>query len=408
MNRFIMAVALALGGPVIPAMAADGPVKIGILSDMAGIYSDIAGMGSVIAAQLAVEDFGGKALGKPIELVSADHQAKPDVGLAIARKWIDNEGVDAIVDVPVSSIGLAIQALTLEKDRVFLNSAGGASDFTGKACSPLASQWSLDTYIMGTSVGRAVVQAGGKSWFFLTADYTFGHNLERDTMAAVKKAGGTVLGSARHPLNTQDFSSFLLQAQASKAQVVGLANAAGDTTRAISQASEFGLTAGGTRMAATLLFITDVHAMGLKTAQGTVLTEPFYWDLDDSSRAWSKRFMEKIGGKAPGTLQASVYSSIIHYLKAVEKVGSTDAKKVSAAMREIRIHDALINDGYIRIDGRVMRNYYLFQIKTPEESKYPWDYYKLVSRIPPDEVTRPLSEGGCPFATEAKSSAPVK
>ncbi|WP_231711190.1 ABC transporter substrate-binding protein [Xanthobacter dioxanivorans] len=404
MKRMVMALALLASAGIGPAAAGNGAVKIGVLSDMAGIYSDISGAGALIAAQLAVEDFGGKALGKPIELVSADHQTKPDVGLAIARRWIDSEGVDAIVDVPVSSIGLAIQALTLEKDRIFLNSSGAASDFTGKACSPLASQWPHDTYIMGTSVGRAVVQSGGKRWFFLTADYVFGHNLERDTMAAVKKAGGTVLGSARHPLNTQDFSSFLLQAQSSKADVIGLANAAGDTTQAIKQASEFGLSAGGTRLAATLLFITDVHAMGLKIAQGTVLTEPFYWDLDDSSRAWSKRFMARIGGKAPGTLQASVYSSVLHYLKAVEKVGSTDARKVSEAMKEMRISDALIKDGYIRADGRVMRDYYLFQIKAPEESKYPWDYYKLILRIPPEEVTRPLSEGGCPLVTEAKAS----
>jgi branched-chain amino acid transport system substrate-binding protein len=270
----------------------------------------------------------------------------------------------------------------------------------GKACSPLATQWSLDTYIGGVGIGRAVVQSGGKSWFFLTADYAFGHNLERDSTAAVKQAGGTVLGSVRHPLNTFDFSSFLLQAQAAKAQVVGLANAAGDTTRAIKQASEFGLIASGTRMAAPFLFVTDVHALGLKTAQGTALIEPFYWDLDDSTRAWSKRFMERTGGKAPGTLQASVYSSISHYLKAVEKVGSTDAKRISAVMKELRISDALIKDAYIRADGRVMREFYLFEIKKPEESKYHWDYYRLVSRIPAEEVARPLTEGGCPLVAQ--------
>lgn len=405
MRITIAAIALSLYASTGSALATDGKVKIGVLSDMAGIYSDISGTGALVAAQLAVEDFGGKALGKPIEIVSADHQAKPDVGLSIARRWIDNEGVDVIADVPVSSIGLAIQALTREKNRIFLNTAGGASDFTGKACSPLATQWSIDTYIMGSGTGRAVVQSGGKSWFFLTADYTFGHNLERDTMAAVKKAGGTVVGAARHPLNTQDFSSFLLQAESSGAQVVGLANAAGDTTRAISQARDFGLTAKGTKVAATLLFITDVHSMGLATAGGTVLTEPFYWDIDESTRAWSKRFMARNGGKAPATLQASVYSGVLHYLKAVEKVGTTDAEKVAAAMRELPINDPMIKDGYIREDGRVMRDFYLFQVKKPEESKYPWDYYKLIAKMPASEVARPLEEGGCPLVAPTKSSA---
>jgi branched-chain amino acid transport system substrate-binding protein len=381
------------------AEAADSRVKLGLLTDMGGVYADITGPGSIIAAQMAIEDFGGKALGQPIELVSADHQAKPDTGLAIARKWLDSEGVDAIVDVPVSSIGLGIQALTKEKNRVFLNTAGASSDFTGKACSPFASQWAMDTYTMASSSPRALMKAGGDKWFFISADYAFGHALERDAAASVKAAGGTVVGSARHPLNNQDFSSLLLQAQSSNANVIGLANGTGDTVRSINQAREFGLTeASGTRLAALVLFITDVHAIGLKGAQGTIVTESFYWDLDDDTRAWSKRFMARSGGKAPGMYQAALYSAITHYLKAVEKTGSDDAAKTSAAMREMPISDKLVKNGSVRADGRVMRDYYLLQVKSPEESKYPWDYYKVLATVPAADVSRPLGEGGCEIA----------
>lgn len=390
MRRFVTAVSLSLAISLSPALAADGKVKIGVLSDMGGLYADLTGPGSVLAARMAVEDFGGKALGQPIEVISADHQVKPDVGLAIARKWLDSEGVDAIVDVPVSSIGLGIQALTKEKGRTFLNTGGASSDFTGKACAPFANQWPMDTFTMASSAGKALVKAGGKTWFFLTADYAFGHALERDAMAAVKAAGGTVLGAVRHPLSAQDFSSLLLQAQGSGADVIALANAGGDTVRSINQAQEFGMTGKGKRTAAMVLFINDVHAIGLKNAQGTVVTEAFYWDLNDQTRAWSKRFMEKSGGRAPTAYQAAVYSAMLHYFRAVEKVGSTDPAKTAAAMKEAKINDALIKDGIIRKDGRVMRDYYLMEIKKPEESKYPYDYYKVLATVPAEEVTKPL------------------
>lgn len=389
----LAALALCLSGG---AASAQERVKLGVLSDMGGVYADITGPGSVAAARLAVEDFGGKVLGQPIELVTADHQAKPDVGLSIAREWLDNQGVSAIVDVPVSSIGLGIQALTKEKRRVFLNTAGASSDFTGKACSPYATQWAMDTYTMASSAGRALVKAGGTKWFFVTADYAFGHALERDASAAVKEAGGSVAGSAKHPLNNQDFASHLLQAQSSGANVVGLANGTGDTVRSINQAREFGLTAAGTKIAALVLFISDVHALGLKAAQGTVVTESFYWDRTDSTRAWGKRFMERNNGRAPGMYHAGLYSAVTHYLKAVEKAGTTDADKVSAAMRETPIKDALIANGHIRADGKVMQDYFLLEVKKPEESKGPWDYYKVLATVPAEDVSKPLSRSECP------------
>jgi branched-chain amino acid transport system substrate-binding protein len=397
MRIFLMAAGLALSLPGVAA-AADERVKIGVLSDMGGVYADITGPGSVVAARLAIEDFGGKALGRPIEFVTADHQAKPDIGLSIARAWLDNEGVSAIVDVPVSSVGLGIQALTKEKRKIFLNTAGASSDFTGKACSPYATQWAMDTYTMASSSGRALVKAGGSKWFFITADYAFGHALERDAAAAVKDAGGVVVGGAKHPLNNQDFASHLLQAQSSGANVVGLANGTGDTVRSINQAREFGLTAAGIKMAALVLFISDVHALGLPAAQGTVVTESFYWDRTDSTRAWARRFMERNNGRAPGMYHAGLYSAVTHYLKAVEKAGSTDADKVSAAMREVPINDALITNGRIRPDGKVMQDYFLLQVKTPQESKAPWDYYKVLATVPAADVSKPLSSSECPAA----------
>ena len=389
----VAALALCLSGG---AGIAQERVKIGVLSDMGGVYADITGPGSVAAAQLAIEDFGGKALGRPVELVTADHQAKPDIGLAIAREWLDNQGVSAIVDVPVSSIGLGIQALTKEKRRIFLNTAGASSDFTGKACSPYATQWAMDTFTMASSAGRALVKAGGTKWFFITADYAFGHALERDAAAAAKEAGGNVVGSAKHPLNNQDFASHLLQAQSSGANVVGLANGTGDTVRSINQAREFGLTAAGIKMAALVLFISDVHALGLQAAQGTVVTESFYWDRTDDTRAWGKRFMERTNGRAPGMYHAGLYSAVTHYLKAVEKAGTTDADKVSAAMREMPIKDVLISKGHIRPDGKVMQDYFLLEVKKPTESKGPWDYYKVLATVPAEDVSKPLSRSECP------------
>jgi branched-chain amino acid transport system substrate-binding protein len=388
--------ALLAAGPA-AAQVSDDVVKLGVLNDQSGLYADITGQGSVIAARMAVEDAGGKVLGKPVEVIFGDHQNKPDVGSSIVNRWIDAEQVDTIVDVPTSSVGLAVQQITKTKKRIFLMSGPASSDLTGKACSPYGFHWTYDTYMLANGTGNALVKAGGDTWFFLTSDYAFGHALERDTGAAVKAAGGKVLGAVRHPLNTSDFSSFLLQAQASKAKVIGLANAGGDTINSIKQAAEFGIVSGGQRLAGLLVFVTDVHALGLKTAQGLVVTESFYWDLNDETRAFSKRFMEKSGGKPPSMVQAGVYSAVAHYLKAIKAAGTDDADKVAAKMRETKVNDFMTKDGEIRIDGRVMRNAYLFQVKKPDESKGPWDYYKLLATIKPEDAFRPLAEGGCPL-----------
>ncbi len=390
-------VAALLAATPAAAQVSDDVVKLGVMNDQSGLYADITGQGSVIAARMAVEDAGGKVLGKPIEVIFADHQNKPDVGSSIANRWIDAEQVDTIVDVPTSSVGLAVQQITKTKKRIFLMSGPASSDLTGKACSPYGFHWTYDTYMLANGTGNALVKAGGDTWFFLTSDYAFGHALERDTGAAVKAAGGKVLGAVRHPLNTSDFSSFLLQAQASKAKVIGLANAGGDTINSIKQAAEFGIVSGGQRLAGLLVFVTDVHALGLKTAQGLVVTESFYWDLNDETRAFSKRFMEKSGGKPPSMVQAGVYSAVAHYLKAIKEAGTDDADKVAAKMREMKVNDFMTKDGEIRIDGRVMRNAYLFQVKKPEESKGPWDYYKLLATIKPEDAFRPLDQGDCPL-----------
>ena len=376
------------------AQISDNVVKIGVMNDQSGLYADITGQGSVIAARMAVEDFGGKVLDKPIEVVFADQQNKPDIGSNIVKQWIDTEKVDTIVDVPTSSVALAVQQITKEKKRIFLISGAASSDLTGKACSPYGFHWTYDTFMLAAGSGRALVKAGGDTWFFLTADYAFGHALERDTGDAVKASGGKVLGAVRHPLNTSDFSSFLLQAQASKAKVIGLANAGGDTINSIKQASEFGITAGGQRLAGLLVFITDVHSLGLKIAQGLVVTESFYWDQNDQTRAWSKRFYDK-AGKQPSMVQAGVYSAVSHYLKAVKAAGTDDADKVAAKMRETPINDFMTKNGTIRPDGRVMRDAYLLQVKKPEESKGAWDYYKILATIPPDQAFRALKDGGC-------------
>ena len=372
-------------------------VKIGVLNDQSSLYADISGQGSVVAARMAAEDFGGKVLDKPIEIVFADHQNKPDVGSAIARRWIDEEGVDAISDVPTSSVALAIQGLTREKKRIFLMSGPASSDLTGKQCSPYGFHWTYDTYALANGTGGAMVKQGGDTWFFITADYAFGHALERDTGNAVKAAGGKVLGAVRHPLNTNDFSSFLLQAQGSGAKVIGLANAGGDTINSIKQASEFGIVQAGQKLAGLLVFISDVHALGLKTAHGLVVTTAFYWDQNDETRAWSKRFMEKMGGKAPTMVQAGVYSGVKHYLQAIKDAGTDDPDAVAAKMRETKINDFMTKDGWIRPDGRVMRDMYLVEVKEPGESKGPWDYYKILRTIPAEEAARPLDQGDCPL-----------
>ena len=401
MNRKVSALlvagvlaSLAAAPGVANAQVSDDVVKIGVLNDMSGLYADIAGPGSVLAAQMAVEDFGKRL---KVEIVSADHQNKPDVGASIARQWFDTEKVDVIVDVPTSSVALAINEIAREKKKAFLNSGAATSDLTGKNCSPNTVHWTYDTWMLAHGTGSAIVKTGGDSWFFLTADYAFGHALERDTEAVVKKGGGKVVGKVRHPLNTQDFSSFLLQAQASKAKIIGLANAGGDTINSIKQASEFGITQSGQNLAGLLVFLTDVHGLGLKIAQGLILTETFYWDLNDSTRAWSKRFVEKSGGKYPTMVQAGVYASILHYLKAIEASKTDDGTKTIAKMKEMPTDDPLFGKGTIRADGRKIHPAYLFEVKKPAESKGPYDYYKLRTTIPADQAFRPLSEGNCPL-----------
>lgn len=379
------------------ARADDTNVKLGVLNDMSGVYADITGQGSVVAAQMAADDFMARNKGFKIEVVSADHQNKPDVGASIARKWYDQDGVDAILDVPTSSVALVVNDITREKNRIFLVSGGGSSDLTGAKCSPNTVHWTYDTWALANGTGAAVTQRGGKSWFFVTADYAFGAALERDAAAAVKKAGGTVTGSVKHPLSASDFSSFLLQAQSSGAKVVGFANAGGDLVNSIKQSAEFGLVQGGQTLAGLLIFSADVKALGLKTAQGLLLTEAFYWDFNDDTRAFSKRFADKFGGKMPTSIQAGVYSSALHYLNAVRDAKTKDAPKVMAQMRATPIDDPLFGKGEVRMDGRAIHPMYLFQVKAPAESKGPWDLYTLVSTIPANEAFRPLADGGCPL-----------
>jgi branched-chain amino acid transport system substrate-binding protein len=377
-------------------------IKIGVLNDQSGLYADLAGQGSVTAAKMAVEDFGGKVGDVPIEVIFADHQNKPDVGSSIARQWYDADGVDVIVDVPTSSVALAVSGVTKDKNKVFLGSGPGTSDLTGKACSPNTVHWTYDTYALANTTGKAEVQAGGKTWFFLTADYAFGQALERDTTAVVTAAGGKVLGGVKHPLNTTDFSSFLLQAQASKAQVIGLANAGGDTINSIKAASEFGIVKGGQKLAGLLVFLTDIHSLGLQTAQGLLLSESFYWDRDAKTRAWSKKFAERSGGKMPTMVHAGVYASVLHYLKAVKALKSdADGKAVVDEMKKLPTDDPLFGKGTIRVDGRKIHSMYLYEVKTPKESKGPWDYYKLIKEIPGDQAFRPLDQGGCSLVKSA-------
>jgi len=382
------------------AFAQDKNVKIGSLSDQSSLYADVGGPGSTLAAQMAVEDSGLTRKGWTIEVVSGDHQNKPDVGVNVARQWYDVDKVDVIVDVPNSGVALAVSNLTKEKNKVFLNSGAGTSDLSNAQCTPNTIHWTYDTYNLAHGTGGAMTRAGGDSWFFLTADYAFGAALERDTSAVVKEAGGKVLGSVKHPLNTSDFSSFLLQAQASKAKVIGLANAGGDTTNAIKQAAEFGIVAGGQKMAGLLVFISDIHALGLNVAQGLNLTETFYWDLNDGTREFSKRFAARMkNGAMPTMVHAGVYSSVIHYLKVLEKEGgnSHDGAKIVAAMKAMPVDDALFGKGTIQPNGRNLHPSYLFEVKKPSESKGPWDYYKVVATIPADQSFTPLDKSTCPL-----------
>src|SRR6202035_4656622 len=363
---FMAGLAIVASGLPANAQISDDVVKIGVLTDMSSLYSDATGKGSLAAVQMAVADYGGKVKGKPVEVISADHQNKPDVGINIARNWYDNDKVDAIFDVPTSSVALPISALTREKNKININSGGGSSDITGVACSPNTVHWTYDTYALSNVAGKAMVKRGEDTWFFITADYAFGMALERDAANVVKANGGKVLGDVRHPLNSSDFSSYLLQAQASKAKVVALANAGGDTTNALKQASEFGIVKGGQKMIALLQEITDSHALGVKEAQGLILTDAFYWDMNDDTRAFSKRFNDKVG-HMPTMIQAGLYSATMHYLRAIDAVGTDDATKVMAQMKATPIHDFFAKDGKIREDGRMVHDMYLFEVKKPEE-----------------------------------------
>jgi branched-chain amino acid transport system substrate-binding protein len=377
------------------AQISDDVVRIGVLNDQSGLYADLGGPGSATAARMAVEDFGGSVLGKPIEIVSADHQNKADVGAAIARQWFETGKVDMAIGFDNSSVALAVEQLAAEHDRIAIAGAVGSTAFTGKSCTPTEASWIYDSYALTTSLAKAIVAEGHDSWFFVTVDYTFGHSLEADATAAVKAAGGKVLGSVRHPLNTADFSSYLLQAQASGAKVVAFANGGGDMVNAVKQANEFGLTKKQS-VVALLAFISDIHSMSLQVAQGLKFVTAFYWDRNDETRAWSKRFFEK-QGRMPTMAQAAVYSAVRHYIAAIAAAGTDEAKPVMAKMRELPVNDFYVKNGHVRADGRLVHDMYFAQVKTPSESKGPWDYYNILSVIPGDQAFRPLAEGGCPL-----------
>ncbi|MBL0929826.1 MAG: ABC transporter substrate-binding protein [Alphaproteobacteria bacterium] len=390
--------AVALAAVAAAPAVAQTNVKIGVLSDMSSLYTDLAGAGSVLAARMAADDFGAAAKGLRVEFVSADHQNKADVGSNIARQWYDRDGVDMIVDVPNSGVALAVNGVTREKNKVFLVSGAATSALTGEQCSPNTVHWTYDTWALANGTGKAIVQTGGDTWFFLTADYAFGHQLEADTSNVVKSLGGRVLGGVRAPLNTNDFSSFLLQAQSSRAKIIGLANAGGDTVNSIKQAAEFGIVKRGQSLAGLLVFITDVHGLGLDTAQGLIMTEAFYWDQNDASRAFAKRFAAANKGIHPTMVHAGVYASTLHYLKAIETTKpAADGKAVVEKMKATPTDDPLFGKGEIRKDGRKIHDMYLYEVKQPSESKGAWDYYKTRATIPAAQAFRPLAEGKCPL-----------
>src|ERR1700761_2142827 len=397
-RRTAALLACAACGVSSSAYAQDKTVTIGVLNDMSSLYADIGGPNAVVAVKMAVEDSGLLAKGWKIDVISGDHQNKPDVGVNIARQWIDTEKVDAIADTPNSGVALAVSNIVKEKNAVLLNSAAASADLTGKACNPNTISYTYDTHMLANGTGKALTKAGGDTWFFIAADYAFGAAMARDATAVITANGGKVVGGVKHPLNTSDFSSFLLQAQSSKAKVIGFANAGGDTTNAIKQASEFGIVEGGQKLAALLLFVNDVHSLGLKVAQGLTFTESFYWDLNDNTRAFAKRFSEKAANHAmPSMTQAGNYAAITHYLKALDALGGNphDGAKVVAKMKELPTDDPLFGNGPIRADGRRLIPAYLFEVKKPEESKGPWDYYKLIGTTPADQAFRPLSESSC-------------
>ncbi|WP_434033872.1 ABC transporter substrate-binding protein [Cupriavidus sp. a3] len=404
-NRIkLLSLAALLAASTAQAEITGGVVRIGVLNDQTGVYAGLAGPGSVWAAKKAVQDFAPEKHGLKVEIVAADHQNKPDVGASIARRWFDVDKVDAIVDVPTSSVVLAVNQVAKEKNKVMIVTGGGTSDLTGKACTPNAIHWAYDTWALANGTGKAVVKSGGKSWFFVTADYAFGHSLERDTEAVVVKNGGKVLGKVRHPFPGNDFSSYLLQAQASKAQVVGLANAGGDTIGAVKQAAEFGVTAGGQKLAGLLVFSSDVQALGLKAAQGLLLSETWYWDMTDENRRFGKEFAAANNGKFPTMAQAGTYSAVIHYLKAVTAMKADgDGGAVVAKMKAMPTDDKLFGKGSIREDGRKIHPLYLFEVKKPSESKYAGDFYRLIASIPANEAFRPMEEGSCPLVGKKTS-----
>ena len=381
------------------AQAQDAPLKIGVLTDLNSVYADIGGQGNIEAAKMAIEEFGGQMFGKPIEFVSADVQNKADIAASLARKWWSSEGVDAIIDMPTSATALAAMELSKQFEKILIVTDAASSDITGKSCSPYTAHWTYDTYGNAKTVGSAIVKQGGDSWYFITADYVFGHSIERDTSEIIKAAGGKVLGSSRHPLNNADFSSFLLQAQQSKAKIIGLANGGGDTINAIKQAGEFGITQGGQNLAGIVMFISDINSLGLKLAQGLIITEAYYWDQNERTRAFGKRFFERVK-RMPTMNQAATFSATLHYLKAVKAAGTKETKAVLAKMRELPVRDAFTDNGFLREDGRMVHSMLLLQVKKPEESKYPWDYYKILAEVPGDQVFRPMKDGNCPFVTK--------
>ncbi|MDA5634923.1 MULTISPECIES: ABC transporter substrate-binding protein [Rhizobium/Agrobacterium group] len=393
------AMALAAGTAAYAAEISDGKVKIGILNDQSGVYANFGGKYSYEAAKMAIEDFGGKVLNAPVEVVTADHQNKADVASNIARQWYDTEQVDSIMELTSSSVGLAVQALSKDKKKITVNTGAATTELTGKQCSPYGFHWAYDTYSLAVGTGGALVKQGGDSWFFLTADYAFGYSLEENTANFVKANGGKVLGSVRHPLATTDYSSFLLQAQSSGAKVIGLANAGLDTSNAIKQAAEFGIVAGGQRLAALLFTLAEVHGLGLEAAQGLTLTEGFYWDRDDESRKFGERFKERTGAM-PNMVHAGTYSAVLHYLKAIEKAGTDDADAVAKAMKEMPVNDVFSKDGHVAANGRMIHDMYLMEVKKPDESKQPWDYYKVLATIPGKEAFMDPAKSGCPLVTQ--------
>ncbi|QOG20517.1 MULTISPECIES: ABC transporter substrate-binding protein [Bradyrhizobium] len=391
----IGAIGIALALFTASAVAQDGPVKLGVLTDMSSLYADNGGQGSVVAAQMAVDDFGGQVLGRSIQIVAGDHQNKADVGATIARRWLENENVEVILDVPNSAVALAVQGITRDKKKLFLATGAATSRLTGDECSPTGIHWTYDTYALSQGTTRAMSRLGAKSWYFISVDYSLGAQLEADSRKVIDAMGGKVLGAAKHPINTPDFSSFLLQAQSSKADVIALADSGGDFINAVKQAGEFGITQ-HQKLVGLLVFIADIHSLGLPSAQGLMLSSAFYWDLNEDTRAWSKRFIAQTQ-KVPTMIHAGTYGAVMHYLKAVQTAGTLDGPAVAAKMRELPVNDFMTRNGRIREDGRLVRDIYLFRVKSPEQSKYKFDYYELLATIPGDEAFRPMEQGGCPL-----------